>query len=298
MLDLSNCKELLNHYAGSEKKKTIIFDDEIYMLKFPDPIREKSKYRQHLYYANNQYSEYIGCHVAKALGLKVQDTFLVTYTDGDKTKVCVACRDFANDGLRLCEFSAVTNSITSCDDRFSTNIEDVYLAIDKLDFLKDKQKIIDGFWDIFVLDVIIGNKDRHLDNWGLVEDNLGEVFIAPIYDCGSCLFPLLSEDQMKELYYDATKLKSLSYNVTSVYKYKGKRIFYHDMANLDIPDLNRAIIRVGSNFDLDGIRHILDEIPNLSKQYKEVCLRSMEIRYDHFIKDMIMENEIKERLEL
>ena len=37
-------KTLLNEYAGSEKKKTILMDDgNKYLLKFPDPIREKGR---------------------------------------------------------------------------------------------------------------------------------------------------------------------------------------------------------------------------------------------------------------
>lgn len=53
MIDFTNCKELLNTYGGSEKKKKIMFNDEVYLLKFPDPIREKNK---KLSYINNQYS--------------------------------------------------------------------------------------------------------------------------------------------------------------------------------------------------------------------------------------------------
>ena len=289
MLDFTNCQGLINDYAGSEKKRKIIFDGEIYMLKFPDPIRGK---KLDLSYANHQYSEYIGCHVARSLGLKAQDTLLGTYVVNGKTKICVACRDFYNDGLKLYEFSDIVNSIVTTDVKYSTHIEDVYSVINEADFIKDKQSFIDGFWDIFVLDAIIGNKDRHFDNWGLVEDDSGKVSIAPVYDCGSCLFPLYSEEKMKELYNDERELKSVSYNVASAYRFNGKRVFYYDIPNLDIPDLQRAVIRVGSNFDLDEIRRILDETPALSNEYKEVCLRSMEIRYNYFIKDLVKENQI------
>ena len=37
-------KELPNEYAGSEKKRTVILDDnQKYLLKFPDPIREQNR---------------------------------------------------------------------------------------------------------------------------------------------------------------------------------------------------------------------------------------------------------------
>ncbi len=39
MIDLTNEKELTNGYGGSEAKKTILYNDKIYMVKFPDPVR-------------------------------------------------------------------------------------------------------------------------------------------------------------------------------------------------------------------------------------------------------------------
>lgn len=43
MINFTNCKEELNNYKGSEKKKTLIYDGKKYLVKFPDPIREKNK---------------------------------------------------------------------------------------------------------------------------------------------------------------------------------------------------------------------------------------------------------------
>ncbi len=43
------------------------------MLKFPDPSRAK-KIQQS--YINNQFSEYIGCHIFESVGIPVQKTLL------------------------------------------------------------------------------------------------------------------------------------------------------------------------------------------------------------------------------
>lgn len=71
MIDFTECEELINTYSGSEKKKKIIYENKIYLLKFPDPIREEGN---SLSYMNNQFSEYIGCHIMQSLGkgLKIQ----------------------------------------------------------------------------------------------------------------------------------------------------------------------------------------------------------------------------------
>jgi len=43
MIDFSNATEEFNNYKGSEKKKTLIYNGKKYLVKFPDPIREKNK---------------------------------------------------------------------------------------------------------------------------------------------------------------------------------------------------------------------------------------------------------------
>ena len=57
MVNFSEAIEVLNSYKGSEKKKTLIYNNKKYLVKFPDPIREKNK---NISYINNAFSEYIG----------------------------------------------------------------------------------------------------------------------------------------------------------------------------------------------------------------------------------------------
>lgn len=288
MLDFTNCKEILSNYGGSEKKIKIVINDEYYLLKFPDPIREK---KNSLSYVNNQFAEYIGCQIAKELGISAQDTILGIYRTDGKEKVCVACRDFENDGLTLFEFSALANNITSADKKFTTNIEDVYEVINKHPLIKDKQNIIDGFWNIFVVDCLIGNPDRHLDNWGIVEDKNGNIDIAPIYDCGSCLLPLYSEEKMQSLLNEKTEIKNEAYNAKSVYKLNDKRIFYRDISKIDNLDFRKALARIGSKINIDKINKIILDTPYLSNVHKEVFMKCIEIRYHD-----IMKKEIEKEL--
>ena len=51
-----------------------------------------------------------------------------------------------------------------------------------------------------IVDGLIGNYDRHNGNWGvLVNDETQEIKLAPIYDCGSCLYSQLTDEQMEEI---------------------------------------------------------------------------------------------------
>lgn len=38
MIDFSKATEELNNYKGSEKKKTLIYNNKRYLVKFPNPI--------------------------------------------------------------------------------------------------------------------------------------------------------------------------------------------------------------------------------------------------------------------
>ena len=43
MIDFTNAIEEFNNYKGSEKKKTLIYENKKYLVKFPDPVREINK---------------------------------------------------------------------------------------------------------------------------------------------------------------------------------------------------------------------------------------------------------------
>ena len=40
MIDFTNCIEKVNGYRGSEIKKTLIYNNKKYLVKFPDPVRQ------------------------------------------------------------------------------------------------------------------------------------------------------------------------------------------------------------------------------------------------------------------
>ena len=105
-INFTNCKELICEYGGSEKKKKIEYNNDLYLLKFPDPICEKDL---PLSYMNNVFSEYIGCKIFSSVGIPTQKVIIGTYNEEStimqiKKKVVVACRDFTNNNEKLVEF--------------------------------------------------------------------------------------------------------------------------------------------------------------------------------------------------
>ena len=56
------------------------------------------------------------------------------------------------------------------------------------------------------VDALIGNTDRHFGNWGFIKkDDI--ISFAPVYDCGSSLHPLLSENEQIKLMSDSIAFK-------------------------------------------------------------------------------------------
>ena len=289
MIDFTNCKEIVSTYAGSEKKKKIIYDGNAYLLKFPDPVREKNS---SLSYMNNQFSEYIGCHIIESLGISVQETIMGTYKDNDKEKIVVACKDFTNKDKQLIEFSKIANSVTSIDNKFKCYIEDVYLVINNNTLITNKEEIIKDFWNLFVADALIGNPNRHLDNWGLLYNYASNTYtFSPIYDCGSCLHALLSNKKKEALLLNSTEMKNVAYNVRSAYSINDKRIFYSSIFKNPPLDLKDAILRIGPKINLNTINDIIDSTPGISELDKKFFKESIRIR-----KELIIDKAITSSL--
>lgn len=287
MIDFTNCKELISTYGGSEKKKKIVYENKIYLLKFPDPIRDKGNT---LSYMNNQFSEYIGCHIMESLGISVQRTIMGIYDENFKKKIVVACENFTDSENELVEFTKLANSVTKIDNKFKCNIEDVYSVIDNTKIIKNKEEIIKSFWDMFVADALIGNPDRHLDNWGLLYNIKTNSYIfSPIYDCGSCLHALFSNEKKEKILANKIEMKNVAYNIKSAYSMNHRRIFYSEIFKNPPKDLKGAILRIAPRIDMDKINAIIDSVPAISDVDKQFFKESIKIRKELII-DKALEN--------
>ena len=275
MIDFTNAIEEFNNYKGSEKKKTLIYNNKKYLVKFPDPIREKNK---NISYINNAFSEYIGSNVFKMVGLKTQNTILGKYEYNGKEKIVCACEDFTDNENVLYEFENLALS-TNPDKKIETELNDIMEVIEEnrmIDTQSTKQK----FWDMFVIDSIIGNTDRHNGNWGfLLNKNTGKAEFSPIYDCGSCLNPMLEDKEIGKI--SETELKNLAINCYSCLKENGKKINYMTyIKQMENEECNNAIKRLFANINIEEIKKFIDNIECMSDIRKEFYKKIIEQRYD------------------
>ena len=281
MIDITNATWRSNRFGGSERKRTLIYDGSTYMVKFPDPVRSTKK--TSLSYINNQFSEHIGCSIFRHLGIPAQETFLATCIDpmNKREKIVVACKLFCQNGEgNLVEFSKFLLNDTDSTSRRTTTVEDVMDVLDHSPLRLDREKIKDYFWDMFVVDAFIGNGDRHLDNWGLIEMTDGTLSPAPIYDCGSSLSPLKSDEKKRELLADGNEFKQEEYNLNSVYRMNNKRVLYHEIFKNPPEDLHRAIQRIVPRIKTASTRidRLIDSTEGLSDISKEYMKKSLLLR--------------------
>ena len=280
MIDFSNATEELNSYRGSEKKKTLIYNNTRYLVKFPDPIREKNK---NISYINNSFSEYIGSNIFKIVGFETQNTLLGIYKYKEKEKIVCACEDFTDGNHVLYEFENIALSVNP-DKKIETELSDIMEVIEEIE--NEKQidlMIIDNlkekFWNMFIIDGLIGNTDRHNGNWGLlVYARSNGAKFAPIYDCGSCLNPMLEDEEIIKL--NEVELKNLVVNCYSCIKENGKKINYMTyISSMKNKECNNALNRIFKEIDINKINKFIDEITCMSKVRKEFYKNIIYCRY-------------------
>lgn len=282
MIDFTDAMEELNNYKGSEKKKTLIYDGKKYLVKFPNPMRDKNK---NISYINNAFSEFVGSNVFRICGFKTQNTLLGTYTYNGKEKIVCACEDFTDGNHVLYEFENLALSANP-DKKIETELSDIMEVIDsleKISKLSIKDDVKKKFWDMFVVDSIIGNTDRHNGNWGILVDTQNNCAnFAPIYDCGSCLNPMLEDQKLEKL--NNAEIKNLAVNSYSCLKENGKKINYmqyiQDCKGNKNKDCNEAIIRIFPQVNIEEINKFIMEIPCISNTRKNFYKEIINFRYD------------------
>ena len=255
-------------YAGANGNKiSVIYDNEQYMLKFP-PVPSLNK---DMSYSNSCFSEYLGCKIYESIGIPVQKTILGTYKVKGKEKIVVACGDFTKPGIVLQDFGSLKNQMIDSERRgYGTELNDVLQTFHEQTAI-DSKVLEERFWDMFIVDAFIGNWDRHNGNWGFLYDtNTDEMQLAPVYDCGSSLYPQADEEIMKAVLSDKNELHYRVYQIpTSAILLNGKKIKYFDfISSLEYEECNQALLRIVPKIDLEKIKRIVEETPFISALQK------------------------------
>ena len=282
MIDFTNCRIVLSRaYNGANGSKiAVLYQGDVYMLKFPPSGEGKPTA---LSYTNSCFSEHIASSIFNLLGIRAQETALGTYTVKGKTKIVCACRDFTGRGKHLLDFCSIKNTILDSNSNGSgTELDDIMDTIDKQQYVSPPL-LREHFWNVFIVDALLGNFDRHNGNWGfLYDENRNEAEIAPVYDCGSCLLPQADEKVMREVLTSEAALNARVYQFpTSAIKLKGRKINYYDfLTGRSDSDCVRALLQMMERIDLKQIGEFIYGVEGITELQKEFYLRYISARYE------------------
>lgn len=269
MIDFTDLPRRKKTYTGANGSKiAVMYNDELYMLKFPVPPSRNKE----MSYTNGCVSEYLGSHIFEIIGIPVQETLLGTFMKNGKEKVVVACKDFTTDDTVLQDFASLKNTIIDSEHNgYGTELSDIITAIEEQQII-DPIKLKKHFWNVFIVDALIGNWDRHNGNWGfLYNRRTDEITLAPIFDCGSCLYPQADETIMEATLNDPAERDFRIFQIPlSVIKIDGKKINYFDfISSLKSKDCNAALKRIAPKINMKKIYELIDETPFITELQKK-----------------------------
>lgn len=295
IIDFTNCQLSSRNlqYAGrAGEKRGIIYNDEMWFLKFPKNTIGMSRVTG-LSYVTSPLSEFIGSNIYKILGYDVHDTILGICNDGRKNKIVCACKDFIKDDGNelLIPYTALRNDTnpiimerSDASIQSASNINEIIFQLKHNTVLSKIENAIERFWDVVIIDMLINNNDRNEDNWGVIKYKKENIYrMAPIYNCGNCFYSKTSDERIILLLNDEERLYSSATNGITAYEDDDeKRISIQNILKIDNKDLAAAKTRVYNcvNKHYEEIVQFINSIPN---NYEKMEIIS-EIRKKYYIK--------------
>ena len=275
-MDFSMYPVSSRYYSGSEKKIGILINGSPYMLKFQKKTAFGLRY--------NHISEYIGSHIFALLDFPTQETYVGTY-QGEQV---VACKDFIESGVQFVPFNDVGESTLDQDkERYQYSYEDIMKMLQDNSKLTRVEETIRSFWEIYIVDALLGNFDRHGSNWGFIKTN-NNYSLAPVFDNGSCLFPsMMNEEEMASVMESVEETEKRVFTFpTSQIKLDGKKSSYYEVIHsCTFQECNAALKSVYVRLDMQSIYALVDNTPFISDIHKRFYKHILSARFLLIIKE-------------
>lgn len=197
-------------------------------------------------------TEHVASSLIRDFGISCHKTNMATYN----YELVVMIKDFTNDGAELRTFedtgeSSIDTDINSKEYTYDDIIDIINKHI-KLDS-ENKDKFIKSFWEMFIVDAILANRDRHSGNWGYIIDSFGKYEFAPLYDNGGSLFPGVL-GKLKEYADRSTRKKFLK-----------DRVYTFPASQLKVYSDDSKTVKKTNYYD------VFTELLKTNNVFKEVC---------------------------
>lgn len=252
-------------------------------------------------YKSEFWTEIIASKFGQSLGLKMLDYNIARLGD----KIGCLSQNMCEDGFDLIELKRVltgfdgTYNPASKEDQSRYNIDFLYGALDDRGLLHTFEQFI----RVLIFDAIIGNGDRHQDNWGFIKPSADtisklpwwkrilnprmKIFVselswavakfAPIYDSGSCLAHELTDEKVANMLRNELQLKAYINRGKPELRLKDEKTTYVDLLyNLlkgqhgDIVkrNLNDILTHYNKQALNEIVNHVDDNLPEKYAEYK------------------------------
>ena len=187
--------------------------------------------------------------------------------------------DFTSRGVVLQDFASLKNTIVDSEHNgYGTELDDILETLEKQNAI-ETTRLKERFWNMFIVDALIGNWDRHNGNWGFLYDTEKDTMeLAPVYDCGSCLYPQADESTMEATLNDPDEMDLRIFSIPlSGIRLNGQKIKYFDfISSLKYEECNYALKRIVPKIDMAKIEDIVMNTPcinDLQRRFYKTMLK-------------------------
>lgn len=281
--DFSNEQLKVSIYDGAAEKRTMYYQGHRYMLKFGYLLDSSKRETSRTSYINIPVNEFIGSRIFKTAGLPTQDVLLGTY----RGQSVVACRDFMeelNPSWKLIHFKQLEISMPGESGKSKARPDWEYVKHvldDSQDIESIRSETKHRFCQMICVDALIGNYDRHSNNWGFIADGQANIRgLAPVYDCGSSLMPHLSHDEMLSRLKDPKLMKQANIDSpTLAMNVHGKRRKYSFfMTSTYASEFRKELPSIWDKISEERINQIVEEAPGLDNLHKDFYKATLDAR--------------------
>lgn len=248
---------------GTRRKKVVLLKtDELAFLKYQRDSR-----------CSEACSEKIAYEIAKSIGYNCARIELAY---DEKGELCVLNYFFLREGEKHDDIAPYLMDVkkegqTRKDFYTYENIKSVLMRMDK------SKSLYRSFVKIMIFDALIGEQDRHEENWGIIVNDLG-TFMSPLYDNGDSLLRDFYNAEFGNKFYNKEKdfNKYICKSLTQIYDENKKKYRHFDLIQKLCDDDKQFVKKEIANIRLKlpdkRIRDIVMAIPcdcmsNIQKEY-------------------------------
>lgn len=237
------------------------------------------KYEREDYICSEACSEKLAYEIAKVLGYKCAKIDLAI---DENNQIGVLNYYFSN------KFTSPHTDIVAFLNK-NQNERSNYYTISNIKYVLDEinNNLFRDFVKIMVFDSLIGEQDRHEENWGITEKQ-GNYLISPLYDNGDSLLREFKNIENAEKYYNKIKdfdayinrSKTIIYKEDNNKQYKHFELIkylYDNYPQYVVPEINNLI-----KLTDEVIEELVNKIPDelLTKEHKEYIIMYLKKRRD------------------